>query len=64
MALLINNFKHVANTYQLAYACMQCIRAPPTLVCRPKRWLLVVLQAQNSDPTRTRAHRSLKTSDN
>ena len=38
------------------HACMQCIRAPPTLVCRPIIW-----QVQNGD--HIRAYRSSKTPD-
>ena len=36
------------------HACMQYIRAPPTLVCRPIGYAAVIIiwQVQNGDPTR------------
>ena len=42
---------------------MQCIRAPPTLVCRPRLFggYNYIWQVQNGDPTR--AYRSSKTPD-
>ena len=40
------------------HACIQCIRAPPALVCTA---VIIVWQAQNGDPIR--AYRSSKTPD-
>ena len=43
------------------HACMQWIRAPPTLACRTVRAVEIIWQAQNGDPIR--AYRSSKTPD-
>ena len=40
---------------------MQWIRAPPTIVCRHVRAVVIIWQAQNGDPIR--AYRSSKTPD-